>query len=607
MKIDGILFYKAQLEIKKVFDVIDGNKNKIDDLINSAPPKGYPWKSKVNEICNDLVSFNLDVCNLSKAIENARLNIISLQGSEKFIEEYGSMITNISFGNEFGNNVFGFSGSINESIIKLSDDDYYEYLYSYLKSMDVKLLNEDQKNILDQLEASKKGFKSVEEMKKWEQAKVEYEQMNLFQQALSDTRTFLCSTACGIISVAEEIVDGYIMLESSTLLYTSPIGWGINAISFFQEKSGISKDRTLKSKYQDVVQDIINYNFSDNLYDSIVDSTGLNIYSAYGTCHTAGLTLGNIVAEVGIQFIPGGNISLFALHALKAAGKTSQKAIKEVKKAEKLYLNGDISAEEYNDIMRKKSFGHIALTSGANAVLEGGISTILYGKFGFAKETGGKAVNFVAKKIQPLIKSKKASEVVVKSAISFSKEFAKEGISSVGYGKKYNLKETMKSGLTSVATTVFNETVVAPLTDKVINKEGINSKKAFYKQENSKLKHINSNVEENIKTTQEKLSLIEAKRAALFESGCEGKESIKGVFGNYESPKPDHVVAYDDVIKKYTGKITIQQNIISQNNDAIGRNSLNVFEKLVNNGAITKISKKIASKFVKDIIANAMK
>lgn len=356
MKVDGVLFYKAQLEIKKVFDIIDDNKNKVDNLINSEAPKGYPWKSRVNEICNDIVSFNLDVFNLSQAIENARLNIISLQGSETFVEQYNSMLTKLSlFGNSFDNNVFDINRTVNESIIKFSDNDYYEYLYSYLKSMDVKLLDEEQKNILDQLEASKKGFKSVEEMKKWEHAKIEYEQMNLLQQVLSDTGTFICSTACGIISVAEEIVDGYIMLESSTLLYTSPIGWGINAVSFFQEKSGISKDKTLKSKYKDVVQDIINYNFSDNLYDSIVDSTRLNIYSAYGTCHTAGLTFGNIVAEVGIQFIPGGNISLFALHALKAAGKTSQKAIKEVKKAEKSYLNGDISAEEYYDIMRKKA------------------------------------------------------------------------------------------------------------------------------------------------------------------------------------------------------------------------------------------------------------
>ena len=59
--------------------------------------------------------------------------------------------------------------------------------------------------------------------------------------------------------------------------------------------------------------------------------------------------------------------------------------------------------------------------------------------------------------------------------------------------------------------------------------------------------------------------------------------------------------------KKYTGKITIQQNIISQNTEIIKGNSLNTFEKLVNNGAITKIAKKIASKFEKDIIANAMK
>lgn len=122
---------------------------------------------------------------------------------------------------------------------------------------------------------------------------IAYKNMNGWERAWENTKTFAVSTFTGLYNINEGIDDGLIMLGSAV---------------------GIC-DKDWASEY-------ISRDLSGELYQGIVLSNNMNSYSAYGTWHTAGEAFGGFVGKTAITFAAPWASSL--LYGLDAMGQSAE-------------------------------------------------------------------------------------------------------------------------------------------------------------------------------------------------------------------------------------------------------------------------------------------
>lgn len=131
-------------------------------------------------------------------------------------------------------------------------------------------------------------------------AEIAYDQMNGWERAWEDTKTFVTSTAFGIGSVTESLVDGTVMAVSAG-----------GALLGFDTKWA---------------EDFVSISFSTDAYTGLVKSGGINEVAAYSNLHTVGNTLGSVTGYVSLSLLPGGKVTTAITGGLSAAGSSSERA-----------------------------------------------------------------------------------------------------------------------------------------------------------------------------------------------------------------------------------------------------------------------------------------
>ena len=158
-------------------------------------------------------------------------------------------------------------------------------------------LTDDQKEILELLTKQAK-------------ATIEYNNMNGWEKFWTGAAVFVVSAAEGVLSVGELVVDGALTVGGGA------IGLGVWAIA-----GADSRDEWLGN-----VANVVDYDAVENVYDAVIDASGLNGIIAYGGVHTVGVAAGKIGGEALLTIIPGGKAAQIAVQACKSAGKTMDKS-----------------------------------------------------------------------------------------------------------------------------------------------------------------------------------------------------------------------------------------------------------------------------------------
>ena len=131
-------------------------------------------------------------------------------------------------------------------------------------------------------------------------AEIEYENADWWGRTCINAKTVGATFVTSMAGAGETILDGGVMLTAGTV--------------------GLFND--------DVAQwteDFVSVNWTDDAYDGLVASGGLNEYSAYSGYHTVTDFLTTTGTYVGLSFIPG--VGGSAVMALSAAGSSGQTAL----------------------------------------------------------------------------------------------------------------------------------------------------------------------------------------------------------------------------------------------------------------------------------------
>ena len=131
-------------------------------------------------------------------------------------------------------------------------------------------------------------------------AEIEYENADWWGRTCINAKTVGATFVTSMAGAGETIIDGGVMLTAGTV--------------------GLFDD--------DVAQwteDFVSVNWTDDAYDGLVASGGLNEYSAYSGYHTVTDFLTTTGTYVGLSFIPG--VGGSAVMALSAAGSSGQTAL----------------------------------------------------------------------------------------------------------------------------------------------------------------------------------------------------------------------------------------------------------------------------------------
>ena len=103
---------------------------------------------------------------------------------------------------------------------------------------------------------------------------IEYKNMDSFDRFCADSKTFAVSTYTGLFNIVEGMTDGVVMLTSA----------------FATEH------------YKNWAIEYTTRDISEEMYQGIQLSTGMNSYSAYGDWHEAGLVFGETAGKIGMTF-----------------------------------------------------------------------------------------------------------------------------------------------------------------------------------------------------------------------------------------------------------------------------------------------------------------
>lgn len=147
---------------------------------------------------------------------------------------------------------------------------------------------------------------------------IEYSRMNGWEKAWENTKTFGVSAFTGLMSVGESLVDGTLMLTAGTVGLVS-------------------------SDVAEWTSNFVGYNYSEGIYDSIVDSGTINSVKAYSGWHTAGNVIGSVAGYAALSFLPGGAITTAVSGGVAAMGSSSQMAYQGGATHGEAYLTGAIS------------------------------------------------------------------------------------------------------------------------------------------------------------------------------------------------------------------------------------------------------------------------
>lgn len=129
---------------------------------------------------------------------------------------------------------------------------------------------------------------------------IAYDQMNAWERAWEDTKTFTTSFVFGIGSVTENVIDGAVMLSGGIgSLFGADTQWA---------------------------EDFVSVSYANDAYTGLVQSGGINEVAAYSEWRTVGNIGGTTVGYVCLSFLPGGKWTTMATGGLSAMGSSSERA-----------------------------------------------------------------------------------------------------------------------------------------------------------------------------------------------------------------------------------------------------------------------------------------
>lgn len=121
--------------------------------------------------------------------------------------------------------------------------------------------------------------------------------------------TLALSTASGVLSVGEDIVDGAVIVAGGLI----------------SKLVGLIDSDTGKALESDV-SEFVKKEYTEGLYSTTVDAIGLDEDIAYGKAHTVGQIAGNVAGYAAITVLTGG-VATVAVSSLAAVGNASEAAL----------------------------------------------------------------------------------------------------------------------------------------------------------------------------------------------------------------------------------------------------------------------------------------
>lgn len=322
----------------------------------------------------------------------------------------------------------------------------------------------------------------------------EWHNMSGWERACANTGTFITSTLLGVGSVTEGIIDGTVMLAG-----------GVGSIFGADTKWA---------------EDFVSVSISEDGYDGLVQADFINGVSANTGWHTTGNFVGEVGGTILLQFLPGGTWVSVSAHALNGMGKASESALQS-----------------------EKTFGEAFGYGAANGIIEGLSAWLLYGKTPKSNKVaevagkkvlgklGGNKVVSLAKTGLTKVGAKNYANNVLKSSlitkfwVAGGKEWAKE-FTNLIIDEEIDVKQTFKDSLQSMATTAFNEFVVAPVVDTATKKSSTGKKVDKADKKGQKILKNKAIQEERLKKLHESDSkfakdTVSAKEQYFKQSGIE--------------------------------------------------------------------------------------
>lgn len=178
---------------------------------------------------------------------------------------------------------------------------------SILSERETKSIEKEQARIAAE-EAAKKA-KEEEERKAAEEKKKE-EKKPWWDIVFDYTATAVGSVLCGVVDVAESIVDGVAMAGGT-------IASGVATLAGNEE---------LANEIKKTTSDFVSYDFAESAYDATMDALDVDEEIAHGLVHDIGKGAGQIAGYAAITMVTGG-AGTTIVSGLAAAGSSGEAAL----------------------------------------------------------------------------------------------------------------------------------------------------------------------------------------------------------------------------------------------------------------------------------------